>query len=196
MQRSKFDSQAGVQHGMVLIVSLIILVIVTLIAVTALRVTILEERMAGNTRDRQLAFEAAEYALREAQDLLSAPVLPQFTNSGGTTGGYFTGLNTNPGGIGDLAYWSLWDPANPSANPTAHNWGSKSVLATKAAGVLSGQSQPRYVIEEFPAISCDGYSSKWPPPPPRNVYRVTARGNGRTAESVVILQIWYDRGCS
>lgn len=196
MQRSNFNSQAGLQRGMVLIVSLIILVIVTLIAVTALRVTILEERMAGNTRDRQLAFEAAEYALREAQDLLSAPVLPQFTSTGGATGGYFTGLNTNPGGIGDLAYWSLWDPANPSANPTAHNWGTKSVLATKAAGVLTGQSQPRYVIEEFPAISCDGYSSKWPPPPPRNVYRVTARGNGRTADSVVILQIWYDRGCS
>lgn len=173
------------QRGMVLIVSLIILVIVTLIAVTALRVTILEERMAGNTRDRQLAFEAAEYALREAQDLLSAPVLPQFTASGGTTGGYFSGLNTNPGGIGDIAYWS-----------TTHNWTTQSVAANKSAGVLTGQVQPRYVIEEFPAISCDGYSSKWPPPPPRNVYRVTARGTGRTVDSVVILQIWYDRGCS
>lgn len=196
MRAQIFRSPMKHQNGMVLIVSLIILVIVTLIAVTALRVTILEERMAGNTRDRQLAFEAAEYALREAQDVLSAPVLPQFTTSGGSTGGYFTGLNTNPDGKGDVAFWSLWNPANPSANPTAHNWGTKSVLATKAAGVLSGQTQPRYVIEEFPAISCDGFSSKWPPPPPRNVYRVTARGNGRTADSVVILQIWYDRGCS
>lgn len=196
MQERALRSPPNSQNGMILIISLIILVIVTLIAVTALRVTVLEERMAGNTRDRQLAFESAEYALREAQDLLSAPVLPKFTSSGGSSGGYFTGLNTNPGGIGDVAYWSLWDPANPSANPTAHNWGSKSVLATNTAGVLSGQSQPRYVIEEFPAISCDGYSSKWPPPPPRNVYRVTARGSGRTADSVVILQIWYDRGCS
>ncbi|PKO86829.1 MAG: hypothetical protein CVU18_12945 [Betaproteobacteria bacterium HGW-Betaproteobacteria-12] len=185
MHPQVFRSSTTLQRGMVLIVSLIILVIVTLIAVTALRVTILEERMAGNTRDRQLAFEATEYALREAQDVLSAPVLPQFTSTGGSTGGYFSGLNTNPGGVGDIAYWS-----------STHNWAANSVAANKVAGVLSGQTQPRYVIEEYPAISCDGYSSKWPPPPPRNVYRVTARGTGRTADSVVILQIWYDRGCS
>lgn len=173
------------QQGMVLIVSLIILIIVTLIAVTALRVTILEERMAGNARDRQLAFEAAEYALREAQDFLAAPVLPKFTATGGSTGAYFSGLNTNPGGAGDVAYWS-----------STHNWTANAIAATQSAGVLSGQTQPRYVVEEFPAISCDGYSSKWPPPPPRNVYRATARGTGRTTDSVVILQIWYDRGCS
>ena len=185
MRSQSFMSYPMRQGGMVLVVSLIILVIVTLIAVTSLRVTILEERMAGNTRDRQLAFEAAEYALREAQGVLSAPVLPQFTSSGGATGGYYAGLNTNPGGIGDISYWS-----------TTHNWTTNSVAASNASGVLVGQTQPRYVIEEFPAISCEGYSSKWPPPPPRNVYRATARGTGRTADSVVILQIWYDRGCS
>lgn len=185
MHSQLFRSYPVRQGGMVLVVSLIILVIVTLIAITSLRVTILEERMAGNTRDRQLAFEAAEYALREAQNVLSAPVLPQFTSSGGSTGGYYIGLNTNPSGNGDISYWS-----------TTHNWTANSVAAANVAGILAGQVQPRYVIEEFPAISCDGYSKKWPPPPPRNVYRVTARGTGRTADAVVILQIWYDRGCS
>ena len=170
---------------MVLVVSLIILVIVTLLAISALRVTTLEERMAGNTRDRHLAFEAAEYALREAQDFLSAPVLPAFTVSGGSSGGWFTGLDTSPTGQSEDNYWML-----------THPWSTKSVVAAKTTAVLTNQSQPRYVIEEFPAIPCKSDSLKWPPPQPRNVYRVTARGTGRTTDAEVMLQMWFDRGCT
>jgi len=173
------------ESGMVLVVSLIILVIVTLLAISALRVTTLEERMAGNTRDRHLAFEAAEYALREAQDFLSAPVLPAFTVSGGSSGGWFTGLDTSPTGQSEDNYWML-----------THPWSTKSVVAAKTTAVLTNQSQPRYVIEEFPAIPCKSDSLKWPPPQPRNVYRVTARGTGRTTDAEVMLQMWFDRGCT
>ncbi len=166
---------------MVLVVSLIILVIVTLLAVSAMRVTMLEERMAGNTRDRQLAFESTEYALREAQNFLSAPVLPGFTPSGGTDGGL---LSTDINTVREDAYW------------TSRNWKTDFIAATKASGKLPGQLQPRYAIEEYQAIPCKSDSLKWPPPQPRNVYRVTAGGTGRTTDSEVVLQIWYDRGCS
>lgn len=140
--------------------------------------------MAGNARDRTLAFESAEYALREAQDVLSSPVLPSFTNTGGSTGAYFTDLNTSPNNEKEEVYWR-----------DTHNWSTNAVSAAAADGILSGQVQPKYVIEEYPAIPCQSDSLKWPPPPPRNVFRITARGQGMTAEAVVILQSWYDRGC-
>ena len=50
----------GPQRGATLIVLLVMLVIVTLLTVSSLRSTTQEERMAGNFRDRDKAFQAAE----------------------------------------------------------------------------------------------------------------------------------------
>ena len=51
-------------EGAVLIISLIMLLLLTIIGVTAIQTTSLEEKMAGNMRDQNLAFQAAESALR------------------------------------------------------------------------------------------------------------------------------------
>ncbi|MFV8836661.1 PilX N-terminal domain-containing pilus assembly protein [Aquisalimonas sp.] len=69
--------QGARQRGAALIVSLILLVVMTLIGVFAMRGTTLEERMAGNMRDRSLAFEAGESGLRDAErwlDSLDGPI--------------------------------------------------------------------------------------------------------------------------
>ena len=52
------------QQGVTLIVALIFLAILALLGVTVAQTTQLEERMAGNTRDRDLAFQATEAALK------------------------------------------------------------------------------------------------------------------------------------
>jgi len=52
------------QTGAALIVSLVLLLIMTVLGVTAMRTTTLQERMAGNLRDNNLAFQDAEAALR------------------------------------------------------------------------------------------------------------------------------------
>jgi type IV pilus assembly protein PilX len=52
------------QQGAALIIGLIILVVLTLIGVQAMRSSIVQERMAGNMRERNVAFQAAEAALR------------------------------------------------------------------------------------------------------------------------------------
>ncbi len=178
------------QSGIALVTSLLVLVLVTLLALSAVSTSVFEERMAGNARDRSLAFESAEYALREAQDFLAGAVLPSFSTTGGSSGAYYRDLNTSPSGQKEEVYWSRGSNVDHD-----HDWDENAVTATKTNGVLSGQAQPKYVIEEYPAISCVGFSKKWPPPPPRNVYRVTARAQGQTTEAVVILQSWYDRGC-
>jgi type IV pilus assembly protein PilX len=52
------------QQGVVLIVALVMLVLITMISISAVRSSTMEERMAGGARDRNKAFQAAEYALR------------------------------------------------------------------------------------------------------------------------------------
>jgi type IV pilus assembly protein PilX len=52
------------QKGAALVIGLIILVVLTLIGVQAMRTSIVQERMAGNMRERNVAFQAAEAALR------------------------------------------------------------------------------------------------------------------------------------
>jgi type IV pilus assembly protein PilX len=55
------------ERGAVLLVSLVMLLLLTLIGLAGMRMVQLEERMAGNLRDRQRAFQAAEAALRAGE---------------------------------------------------------------------------------------------------------------------------------
>lgn len=54
------------ESGAVLITGLIFMTLVMLIALSVMRSATLEERMAANARNRQLALEAAEAVVRDA----------------------------------------------------------------------------------------------------------------------------------
>ena len=62
------------QRGTILFVSLIILLLLTILGVTAMSNVTMEERMAGNLRDSDLATQAAEAALRSGEAWLTAQV--------------------------------------------------------------------------------------------------------------------------
>ncbi|MBB4866607.1 type IV pilus assembly protein PilX [Pseudomonas nitritireducens] len=55
------------EGGAILLVTLVMLLLLTLIGLAGMRLASLEERIAGNLRDRQLAFQAAETALRQGE---------------------------------------------------------------------------------------------------------------------------------
>jgi type IV pilus assembly protein PilX len=59
------------QRGVTLIIMLIMLVVVTLVTLTGLRSTTMNERMAGNSRDRQRALQAAEAAVQSCLQQIS-----------------------------------------------------------------------------------------------------------------------------
>ncbi|MCK4587274.1 MAG: hypothetical protein KAU29_08025 [Gammaproteobacteria bacterium] len=63
------------ESGAVLIISLIILIALTLIGITAMRTTVLEEKMAGNMRNKQQAFQAAEATLRAAEQYIKNNII-------------------------------------------------------------------------------------------------------------------------
>ena len=55
------------QLGATFVTGLIFLVVLTLLGVTAMKTASMEERMSGNLRDRNLALQTAEMALRYAE---------------------------------------------------------------------------------------------------------------------------------
>ena len=138
------------QRGAILVVALIFLTILALLGVTVAQTTQLEERMAGNTRDRDLAFQAAEAALEWAsrQNLL--------TLSAGST--IDTSLDDN------AVFWN------------AFAWGGAIQLTPLDIVVNGVASYPQVVVERR------GTDDQ---------YRVTARGVGANATTVVILQAEY-----
>ncbi len=179
MKSRTFSAPPSRQGGVVLAVALIMLVIITLLGVSAMQVTSLEERMAGNARDRNLAFQAGEAALRDGERLLQQLVLPGFDGSNGlypapTPGDPPVWLKNN----GDLQDAAFWD-----ANGRAYG------------GTVSGvAAQPSYIIEEIARYPAVGESIEAGlPVPDLAYYRVTARAFGGTNTAVVILQSTYRR---
>ena len=60
------------QRGAVMITALMILLLMTIFGISTMDTNILEEKMAGNMRDRNTAFQAAESALRAAEIWIAA----------------------------------------------------------------------------------------------------------------------------
>lgn len=166
------------QQGAALIVALIILLLMTLIGIFAMRGGVMQEKMANNLRDRELAHQAAEIALRDAERFISSLVnRPDPTVSGANSNIYT--LNST-----DL------DPDTTNAQPwwqerDATWWANN---ANSVASVLPGNVAvaPRYVIEEIGQKSFDEVESK--PKSGVYYYRITARGTGGSALTRVMLQ--------
>jgi type IV pilus assembly protein PilX len=58
--------------GAMLLVTMVILMLITMVTISTIRATTLDERMAGNARDRDRAFQAAEAAVRLCLNQLQA----------------------------------------------------------------------------------------------------------------------------
>lgn len=154
------------QGGTVLVVSLIILLLMTLIGITAMNTTSLEEKMAGNSRDRNFAFQAAESALREAENNIQTLCTTIFS---------CPGLTLTP--LDSLDFTAM----------TNANWVTNGIeYGTAAKDIAEVTADPRYIIEALPFVS----ESKDPgkPIPGSKYYRITARGTGSSSGATVILQ--------
>lgn len=117
------------QTGATLIVLLVMLVIVTLLTLSSLRSTTMEERMAGNFRDRDKAFQAAEAAVQTCLAQLQASS--------------FTGTKLTPVlAVGATPAAANWD--------VAANWASGSANSTAVTITGVGVSaDPRCMVEDL-----------------------------------------------
>ena len=159
------------QQGVVLIVGLILLLLLTLIGITGMQMTSLEEKMAGNMRDRNLAFQAAESALAAGEKWLEDTALPVVFCS--KANGRYLPLDRdcNSATVETVPVWE------------SVGWNNQDSVAY--AGELSNLSaDPRYIIEDMGCVSlaaCPGIHN----------YRITARATGGSSDAVVILQSIY-----
>lgn len=82
------------QQGVALVVALIFLLLMNILAVTALGITTLEERMAGNMSDKNIAFQSAESALTAGENWIGGQMnKPVFDPVDGTDGLHLPSLS-------------------------------------------------------------------------------------------------------
>lgn len=181
------------QRGSVLITGLIFLVILTLIGLSAMQVTSMEERMASNSKDMNLALQAAEAALRDCESLMNKAVVPTFGESYGL---YELPASLTPRSDSELL--KADSPLLVDSPPKSHRYGmaeTNAVPPGSAKTIAGVWEQPRCIVEAMPAVAGDGGGSLkgGMALPDIGSYRITARGVGGTETAVVFLQTYYKR---
>lgn len=184
MANRDFHLSAAKQSGVVLITGLIFLVIMTLIVLAVLRTGTLEERMAANARNRQLALQASEAVLRDAEvSLFTTPTAPVDPfSAAGYTDACTNGFCSKPV-IGDRPKWK-----------TIKDWSSTSAVTRTFASTASNltstlvASQPRYIVEVMttPVISPSAGGGICP----TIIYRLTGRGVGQDSSEVLVQTVY------
>lgn len=171
---------AHTQHGVVMVVSLLLLLVLTILGVNALRGTTLEESMAYATRDRNLALQSTEAALRDAEIFIETITSPSALTG---SNGLYRRSDTEPD-YADPATWQI------SGGPVKH------ISVAPPAGSSSAQ----YFIKENSliagvqgAMNLSGYGDN-KGSGDVTVFSITARGTGGTANGAeVMLRSNYGR---
>lgn len=166
------NSKRSRQAGITLVISLILLLVMTILGVAAIRIVNTEERMAANTYDRSLAFQAAESTLKSVEDLIEIQK-PQPTS-------------------GCALVNNLMSCAAPLPSSTPR-WSDTSFTSWQDATTVGAGSlaiTPKYFVEYLgDTFNC----RPGDPSDPSNCkrYRVTARVGGSDGRASVMLQSIY-----
>lgn len=156
------------ERGAALMTSLMILIILTLLVLAATRGSVLLERVTGNARQLDQAFQTAEAALRQGEALLAPPVLPDVMK---TAGWYHYAAKPAPN-------WTVpasWD-------------------ASGSIPFAVGKARAQIAIEELPVVPDPGGGLNPTEQAQEGmVYRISARGYSERGDTFVILQTTYRR---
>jgi type IV pilus assembly protein PilX len=190
------------EAGISLIVSLLMLTAIMLLGISATQIALQNEKASRNDRDRQIAFQAAEAALMDAEtDIESSPDPVRSRSAIFSKGGAHVFAPGCGAGIGS-PYLGLCERAAEGSVPVwlDTDLPDDTVSArTVPFGTFTGQAfqfgqgslparLPRYIIELL-AYNRPGESAE---PSAGNVlYRVTAIGFGMHDTTRVVLQTYY-----
>lgn len=192
------------QQGASLITSLILLIVISMLGISAAQIALEEEKASRNDRDRQIAFQAAEAALDDAElDIENSP-------DSAKSRSHIFSPNSSLGfpdddeascrsGKGNI-YLGLCHHTNEETKPV---WLTANLMEESPAqnavpyGTFTGRlfpvgkgslpsKLPKYIIELL-AYSQDGESADQV----SYFYRVTAIGFGTRDTTKVVLQAYY-----
>ena len=182
---------AGAQRGAALVISLLLLLVMTLLGLGASQSTRLQERMAGNQRDQELALQAAEAALRYAEQKVSAEAEVKRCATAGDDCDTYDGLT-----LVDAATKLPLDLANQT-DEWWEQWGRELGSDPDEGSVeyeIDGvAATPELIVEhhgDVPDVLSYGDSTF---DVVREFYTATARATGQTESSKVVIQSSYAR---
>lgn len=173
---------------MVLFMSLILLLVLTLLGISLARQQTVEERLAQNDYNHQLAMQTAQAALNAAFDDVGGPLAgASYTDA---TPGLATLMQELPGPTLDRA--AEWDA--PGTNTKVYTNNGAALASAPAA------AQPQFVVEDLPQQSIKGceagnagaYGGAGTNVKLRRITAHAAGGDGTASATVQIVRI---QGC-
>lgn len=206
LMRPKRRSASGSQTGVSLIVVLVLLVIVSILGVGAAQIASMGERSSRNDRDMQIAWQAAEAALMDAQcDLdpgnagvdathgcpaIRGATFAQMSNTNAFVSGCGTGTTAGLCAltVSGKPAWLTVDFTDTTSNSKTAGLGQFTgrVFPSGNYGIQPYQ-KPRYVIEPIE----DPANRDLTRAAPGYIYRVTAMGFGPRQDIQAVSQIIY-----
>lgn len=175
------------QSGTALITSLLLLLVLTVLGVVMMRTSVMQERMAGNTRDLNMALQGGEAGLRYGEAVIAAlAARPEPSTAVPCVVVCDTGVL--PVAVYDPAQF---DWLNVS-NATLYGQGGVAATLTGSAGSGKLNAEPGYTIEysgfipdtrELPQTWDEG----------RLVYQVTSHSTGGSGMTNTVVRSTYAR---
>ena len=173
------------EQGSVLVISLLILLIMSLLSITSVNNAVLEEKMAANSRNSQIAFQAAEAALREGENYVGESMTANTDINGDiadtTCTNGFCDCDNRIGAAGEngcpVEYWTdggldVWNTSfKPYTGPLLGGNGASFIIE------YMGKTQPTVPVAD-PRLC----------PTCPDIYRVTALGVNIKSGARVMLQ--------
>lgn len=185
--KTPFDFPDG-QRGAVLIVSLIIMLVMMIAALTSSRSILLQEKMAGATRENHLALEAAEAALADAEtDIKTNMTTTGGFNSSGDNGLYASGYAPVKA---DMIGNAIWSTSGKYIDATTQT----------VTGVPKGKYVIELVNDDISAVNDSGsvntlnVSQDYTAQGSKIAgLRITARGESRDGNTVKYIQAYFGK---
>ncbi len=180
------------QEGFVLIVGLVILGLLTMLALSSMRDTTMQEKMAGASRDSGLAFQAAESALRDAENCITGTATG-CTFDAVTNDAHFTQDDAAFPDHNTLFNATTWNTIDPPGDATDLEGIPSKAKGDAADGV-------NYIIRQAStvgggaggtkAIGLGGYGNT-AATESQVIYEITARGAGASGAGQSVLRVYF-----
>ena len=184
----RFAGRRSAQRGLSLVTTLLFMVAALVLGVSVMGVSVMQERILGNNKDRDLALQAAEDALRDAEADIAANINAATVFADNCN----LGLCTPP------SLRSVVSPL-PVDKQAGFNWATATQVRTYgqytgSPALPSVASTPVYVVEKLGSLGTPSGESAVlgsAPSAPGAGYRITARAVGARPETIVFLQSIY-----
>jgi type IV pilus assembly protein PilX len=193
------------QRGAALVVTLLMLIVILMLGISAAQLALQGEKASRNDRDRQIAFQAAEAALMDAElDIENSPDTAR-SRSAMFSKDSVRGFHADDGNICGAGESNIslglcerqLDGSTPAWITVDFDDASPGTMQSVPFGKFTGQrfptgngalpsQPPRYVIELMTYNRAGESADR-----PSYFYRITAIGYGPRSDTPVVLQTFY-----